>query len=57
MFPKRPRRWPGVVFAVVVVIFVVKNPAAAAHLINHAGGLLSQGANAPSRFASALHLD
>ncbi len=55
MFPKA-RKWPTYVVGAIVVIFVFKNPEAAAGLVNHAGALLSQGANAVGRFASALHL-
>jgi hypothetical protein len=55
MFPQ-PKKWPRYVVGAIVVVFVFKNPAAAAHLVNQLSGLVSQGANALSRFASALHL-
>jgi hypothetical protein len=55
MFPQ-PKKWPRYVAGAIVVIFVFKNPTAAAHLVDHLGGLVSQGATALSRFASALHL-
>jgi len=55
MFPK-VRKWPSYVVGAIVLIFVFKNPQAAAGVVNHAGSLLSQGANAVGRFASALHL-
>lgn len=35
MFPQ-PRKWPAVVAGIVVVLFLLKNPAGAAHAINHA---------------------
>jgi polysaccharide deacetylase 2 family uncharacterized protein YibQ len=55
MFPQ-PKKWPQYVACAIAVIFVFKNPTAAAHLANHLGGLVSQGADALSKFASALHL-
>jgi hypothetical protein len=55
MFPQ-PKKWPRYVVGAIVVVFVVKNPAAAAQLVNHLGGLISQGATALSQFASALHV-
>ena len=55
MFPQ-PKKWPRYVAGTVVVVFVFKNPTAAAHMVNNLGGLISQGAAALSRFASALHL-
>lgn len=51
----QPKKWPKYLVLAVVIVFVVKNPASAAHMVNHAGGLISQGANALGRFASALH--
>jgi hypothetical protein len=55
MFPQ-PKKWPQYVAGAVVAIFVVKNPESAAHLTNHLGGLVSQGADALSTFAAALNL-
>ena len=56
MFPQ-PKKWPQYVACAITLIFVVKNPTAAAHLTNHLGGLVSQGADALSTFATALNLD
>lgn len=55
MFPQ-PKKWPRYLVGAIVVVFVFKNPAAAAHLVNHLSGLVSQGSAALSRFASALHV-
>jgi hypothetical protein len=52
----QPKKWPRYVVAAIVVIFVFKNPTTAAHMANNLSGLISQGAAALSRFASALHL-
>jgi len=51
----QPKKWPKYLVLAVVVVFVFKNPASAAHLVNHASGMVSQGASALGRFASALH--
>ena len=45
----QPKKWPGVLAAIVVAIFVFKNPTEAAHLVNHA-------ASAINRFTSGLNL-
>ena len=55
MFPQ-PKKWPRYVAGAVIAVFVFKNPDTAAHLVNQLGGLISQGATALSRFASALHV-
>jgi hypothetical protein len=55
MFPQ-PKKWPRYVAGAIVVVFVFKNPAAAAQLVNHLSGLISLGATALSRFAAALHV-
>ncbi|MEV5747161.1 hypothetical protein AB0L00_05030 [Actinoallomurus sp. NPDC052308] len=52
----QPRKWPRYVLGAIVIVFVFKNPTAAAHMVNNLGGLISQGATALSQFASALHL-
>lgn len=52
----QPKRWPRYVAAAVVLVFVFKNPTAAAHMANGLSGLISQGAAALARFASALHV-
>ena len=51
----QPKKWPRYIVLAIVAWFVVQNPASAAHLANHAGELISQGADALGRFASALH--
>jgi len=51
----QPKKWPKYLVLAMFVWFVFKNPTSAAHLVNNAGGLISQGANALGRFASALH--
>jgi hypothetical protein len=53
MLPQ-PRKFGRYVVLVVFALFVFKNPTAAAHLVHQAGGLLSQGADALSKFAGAL---
>jgi hypothetical protein len=55
MFPTQPRKFGRYIFLAVFALFVFKNPVAAAHLCSHAGQLLSQGADAISKFASAIH--
>lgn len=54
MFPQ-PKKWPRYVVGAIVVVFVFKNPTAAAHMANNLVGLISQGAAALGKFASALH--
>ncbi|MDL4777593.1 hypothetical protein [Actinomadura xylanilytica] len=56
MYPQ-PKKWPRYLVGAIVVLFVFKNPTAAAHLVSNLGALISQGADALSEFASALHLD
>jgi hypothetical protein len=46
LFPQ-PKKWPSTIAAIVVVIVVFRNPAGAAHLVNHAVSAINQ-------FASAL---
>lgn len=48
MFPQ-PKKWPGVVVAIVIVLLLYRNPEGAAHLVN---GAIS----AISRFASSLNV-
>lgn len=55
MFPTQPRKFGRYLVAAVFALFVFKNPVAAAHLCSHAGALISQGADAISKFASALN--
>jgi hypothetical protein len=55
MFPQ-PKKWPKYLGLAIVAIFVFKNPIAAAHMATHLAGVVSQGASALSKFASALHL-
>jgi hypothetical protein len=54
MFPTQPRKLGRYVVAAVFALFVFKNPVAAAHLCSTGGALLSQGADAISKFAEAL---
>lgn len=53
---EQPKHWGRWAFLAIVVLFVFKNPTAAAQMANHAAGALSQGADALSKFTSALHL-
>lgn len=53
---EQPKQWGRWVALAIVLIFVFKNPAAAAHMANHAAGLIGQGADALSKFTSALNL-
>lgn len=46
---QQARKWPQVVVGIVIVLVVFKNPAGAAHLVNHA-------VLAINRFASALNV-
>ncbi|MGI5225720.1 hypothetical protein [Actinoallomurus sp. CA-142502] len=48
MFPQ-PRKWPGVLAGIVVVIVLYQNPTGAAHLVNHT-------VTAITCFASALNV-
>jgi hypothetical protein len=48
MFPQA-KKWPQAVAAIVIVIVVFKNPAGAAHLVNHAVAAINQ-------FASGLNV-
>jgi hypothetical protein len=48
MFPQ-PKKWPGAVAAMVIVIVLYRNPEGAAHLVN---GTIS----AISRFAAGLRI-
>lgn len=45
----QPKKWPGVLAAIVITIVVFKNPAGAAHLVNHAVAAINQ-------FASGLNV-
>lgn len=51
----QPKKWPKYIALAIVAVFVFKSPDSAAHLVNHAGGLIGQGATAFSRFVSSLH--
>lgn len=51
----QPRKWGRYVLLAIVAVFVFKSPAQAAHMADGAWSLISQGADAVSRFASALH--
>ena len=53
MFPQ-PRRFGWYLVLVVLVLFLIKNPTGAAHLVSLGGGLLSQIAGALSKAANAL---
>jgi hypothetical protein len=53
MFPQ-PRRFGWYLVLVVLVLFLIKNPAGAAHLARLGGGLLSQIAGALSKAANAI---
>jgi hypothetical protein len=53
MFPQ-PRKFGRYVVLAVFALFVFKNSTAAAHLVHTAGGLLSRGADALSKFAGAV---
>lgn len=45
----QPKKWPGALAVIVIAIVVFKNPAGAAHLVNHT-------VSAINRFASALNV-
>jgi hypothetical protein len=45
----QPKKWPGVVAAIVITLMLVKNPTGAAHLVN-------QTFSAIDRFASSLNV-
>ncbi len=45
----QPKKWPNYVVAIVVAIVVFKNPAGAAHLVNHVVSGINQ-------FASSLNV-
>jgi hypothetical protein len=53
MFPQ-PKKYGRYILLAVFALFAFKNPTAAAHLVHTAGGLLSQGADALSKFAGAM---
>lgn len=46
----QPRKWPGVVAGIVIVIWLYHNPTGAAHLVNHA-------VSAIGRFANSLNVN
>lgn len=53
MFPQ-PKKYGRYIVLAVIVIFIWKNPVAAAHATQQGGALLSQAADALSKFAGAL---
>lgn len=53
MFPQ-PRKYGRYILMACFALFVFKNPVAAAHLCSNAGDLLAQGADAISKFATAI---
>jgi hypothetical protein len=54
--PEKQRKWPKYVAAAILVLFVVKYPAAAAHVASEIGVLAGGVAKDLSVFASHVHL-
>ncbi len=52
----QPKKWGRWVVLAIVLVFIFKNPTQAAGMANQAQHLVSQGADAISRFVSGLHL-
>ena len=53
MYPQ-PRRFGWYLVSAVLILFIVKNPDGAAHLVRLGGGLLSAAAGALSKLAGAI---
>ena len=54
--PAKQRRWPKYLAAAILILFVVKYPAAAAHVASQIGVLAGGAARGLSVFASHVHL-
>ncbi|XVQ10917.1 hypothetical protein ACQP1W_51925 [Spirillospora sp. CA-255316] len=53
MFPQ-PKKYGRYVALAIFVLFAYKNPTAAAHLVEQAGGVLMTAADAAGKFVTAL---